>query len=266
VEPYEQIRREYEFGAGTVRAVARKLGVHRREVRRALANGMPPDRKKPQRERTRLAPAIPFIDAILEADCHAPRKQRHTAHRIWTRLRQEKPEIVVGESTVREYVNLRKQALGLLGHEVLVPQSYQFGGEAQVDWYEIQEVFDGQSRKVISPFDLRAINSLKQPTVKITGQVAHLLVQILAEMSRGNAVKLIPVHAELRTQDVAEQLNVARPTLTRLLDEGKIGFHKVGTHHRRVPLKSALAYKRQIATKRKASLAELAVCDQELDI
>jgi excisionase family DNA binding protein len=116
-----------------------------------------------------------------------------------------------------------------------------------------------------SPFDLRAINPLKQPTVKITGQAAHLLVQILAEMSRGNAVKLIPVHSELRTQDVAEQLNVARPTLIRLLDEGKIEFHKVGTHLR-VPLKSALAYKRQIATKRKASLAELAVCDQELDI
>ena len=148
MELYEQIRREYEHGAGTVRAVARKLGVHRREVRRALANAMPPDRKKPQRERTRLAPAIPFIDAILEADRHAPRKQRHTAHRIWTRLRQDKPEIVVGESTVREYVNLRKQALGLLCHEVFVPQSYQFGGEAQVDWYEIQAVFDGQPRKV----------------------------------------------------------------------------------------------------------------------
>lgn len=50
--------------------------------------------------RPKLAPAIPFIDAILEADRKAPRKQRHTAHRIWTRLRREKPEIVVGESTV----------------------------------------------------------------------------------------------------------------------------------------------------------------------
>jgi len=148
VELYEQIRREYEHGAGTIRAVARRLGVHRREVRRALAKAMPPDRKKPQRERPRLAPAIPFIDAIVESDRRAPRKQRHTAHRIWTRLRQEKPEIVVGESTVREYVNLRKQALGMLYHEVFVPQSYQFGGEAQVDWYEIQAVFDGQPRKV----------------------------------------------------------------------------------------------------------------------
>ena len=148
MELYEQIRREYEHGAGTIRAVARNLGVHRREVRRALANAMPAERKKPQRERPRLAPAIPFIDAIVENDRRAPRKQRHTAHRIWTRLRQEQPEIVVGESTVREYVNLRKQALGMLCHEVFVPQSYQFGGEAQVDWYEIQAVFDGQSRKI----------------------------------------------------------------------------------------------------------------------
>lgn len=148
MELYEQIRREYEHGAGTIRAVARRLGVHRREVRRALTSALPPERKKPERERPKLSPALPFIDAILEADRKAPRKQRHTAHRIWMRLRQEKPEIVVGESTVREYIRQRKHAMGLLGHEVFVPQSYQFGGEAQVDWYEMVAEIDGQQRKV----------------------------------------------------------------------------------------------------------------------
>lgn len=128
MELYEQIRREYEHGAGTVRAVARRLGVHRREVRRALASAVPRERKRPERERPKLALAVPFIDAILEADRRAPRKQRHTARRIWTRLRQEKPEVAVAESTVREYVRQRKAAMGLVVHEVFVPQSYQFGG------------------------------------------------------------------------------------------------------------------------------------------
>ena len=116
-----------------------------------------------------------------------------------------------------------------------------------------------------SPFDLRAINPLKEPSIKIPAQAAHLLVQILDEMSRGNAVKLIPVHAELTTQDAADLLNVSRPTLIRLLDEGKIKFHRVGTH-RRVPFKSALAYKQQVDVERRSALAELVAYDQELDV
>ena len=116
-----------------------------------------------------------------------------------------------------------------------------------------------------SPFDLRAINLLKEPSIKIPAQAAHLLVQILDEMSRGNAVKLIPVHAELTTQEAADLLNVSRPTLIRLLNEGKIEFHKVGTH-RRASFKSVLAYKRQIDVERKAALAELVACDRELGI
>ena len=158
MELYEQIRQEYEHGAGTIRAVARKLGVHRREVRKALASAMPAERKIQERDRPKLAAAIPFIDAILEADRKAPRKQRHTAHRIWTRLRREKPEAEVAESTVRQYVRARKAAMGLLGHEVFVPQSYQFGGEAQVDWYEGSVEFDGEARKTYV-FCLRSMAS-----------------------------------------------------------------------------------------------------------
>ena len=116
-----------------------------------------------------------------------------------------------------------------------------------------------------SPFDLRAINPLKEPSIKIPAQAAHLLVQILDEMSRGNAVKLIPVHAELTTQEAADMLNISRPSLIQLLEEGKIDYRKVGTH-RRVRFEALMKFKRQADADRKAPLTELAAYDQELGL
>ena len=82
---------------------------------------------------------------MLEADRQAPRKQRHTAHRIWMRLRKEHPEHPIGEATVRRYVRQRKRELGLSGREVFVPQSYDWGQEAQVDWFEATAKLGGEA-------------------------------------------------------------------------------------------------------------------------
>src|SRR5581483_3365126 len=92
VELFEEIRREYEFGVGTVKGVARKFGVHRRLVREALASAVP---------RGRTGPIEGFVGGILEGDRKAPRKQRHTAHRIWERIGAEVPGAKVPEPTVR---------------------------------------------------------------------------------------------------------------------------------------------------------------------
>lgn len=144
VELFEQIRREYEFGVGTIAAVARKFGVHRRTVRQALASALPPERKPPARSYPKLEPLRSFIDQILEGDLKAPRKQRHTARRIFHRLCQEMPAINIAESTVRRYVRFRKTQLGLLVREVFVPQAYGWGQEAQVDWYDATVELDGE--------------------------------------------------------------------------------------------------------------------------
>jgi len=81
VELLAQIRREYQFGAGSAKGVSQK-GVHRRVVRQALANAVPPARGYRVRAKPTLDPVQAFIDVILEGDRSAPRKQRHTARRM----------------------------------------------------------------------------------------------------------------------------------------------------------------------------------------
>src|SRR5436309_15818458 len=72
VELFEQIRREYEFGLGTIQGVARKFGVHRRLVREAVQSAVPQQNVPLARPRPRLEPVAGFIDTILEADRQAP--------------------------------------------------------------------------------------------------------------------------------------------------------------------------------------------------
>ena len=104
-----------------------------------------------------------------------------------------------------------------------------------------------------------------QATVKLPAPAVGLLLRILEEMARGNAVTIIPVHAELTTQEAADMLNISRPSLIRLLDEGKIEYRRVGTH-RRVRFEALMKYKRRMDEQRQAALRELAAYDQELGI
>jgi transposase len=158
VELFERIRREYEFGVGTIKGVAAKLGVHRRMVRQALLSAEPPEPKPAERARPVMTALIPFIEAILETDRRAPRKQRHTAHRIWQRILTEQPEHQVAEVTVRRYVRERKAELGWSTRAVCVPQSYQLGQEGQVDWYEAWAELSGAPVR-LQVFSMRSMAS-----------------------------------------------------------------------------------------------------------
>jgi excisionase family DNA binding protein len=114
------------------------------------------------------------------------------------------------------------------------------------------------------PLQFRIGPALEE-TVRVPASAVRMLVRILEEMAKGNAITLIPVHAELTTQEAADMLNISRPSVIQLLDEGKIDYRKVGTH-RRVRFEALMKFKRQADADRKAALAELAAYDQELGI
>ena len=88
---------------------------------------------------------------------------------------------------------------------------------------------------------------------------------MLSELGKGNALAVLPVHEELTTQQAADLLNVSRPFLVRMIEEGKLPSRKVGTH-RRVRLRDALEYKQRLFESRSEPLAELADEAQELDL
>lgn len=110
----------------------------------------------------------------------------------------------------------------------------------------------------------------KELRVRVDGEelilprsATRLIQHLLTEMGKGNAVTLIPIHAELSTQEAADYLNVSRPYLVKLVEAGKIPFHKVGTH-RRVRFEELMRYKENLEKERRAAMDELAAQAQEL--
>lgn len=108
---------------------------------------------------------------------------------------------------------------------------------------------------------LRGSNGQAEDLV-LPGPVLQLLLDILSEMAKGNAISLVPIHHELSTQEAANLLNISRPHLVSLLEKRELPFRKVGAH-RRVLAKDVLEYKARVSGLRQAALDKLTALSQE---
>lgn len=157
MELFEFIRKEHFNQGKSIRRIAREQKIHRRTVRQAIENAIPPKRKVCQRSCSVLTESFRIIiDKWLYEDLKAPRKQRHTGDRIYSRLIGEHGYQGSG-STVRNYVYEKRKLLGS-NHKVFVPQVYGAGEEAEVDWYEAYVDFP-LGRQKIYIFQMRACYS-----------------------------------------------------------------------------------------------------------
>ena len=153
MELFERIRKDNREEGVSVRALARRYRVHRRTVREALAGAIPPARKCSPRPAPALDPHRAVIREWLTADLSAPRKQRHTARRVWQRLVDEHGASV-SESTVRAYVGQVKAELVSGTRLAFVPQVHVMGEEAEVDFGTLTAVVAGRSIE-LSIFHMR---------------------------------------------------------------------------------------------------------------
>jgi len=119
VELFEEIRREYRLGAGTIQGVAKKLKTHRRMVRQALASAIPPGRRLQRGVVRNWGRCESSLTDFAERSGSSAETTTHGTSDL-ERIRHEHPDSPVAEATVRRYVRRRKEELGLAARETFV--------------------------------------------------------------------------------------------------------------------------------------------------
>ncbi len=150
----------------------------------------------------------------------------------------------------------------------LIPQGFETFAPSQADAMLARESIRLLATHKLNPQEsvrlrLGEEGDDKGTTVSVPTSAVRLLVHLLSEMSQGHAVTLIPTHAELTTQQAAALLNVSRPYVVKLLDEGKIPSRTVGKY-RRVRFDDLMAYKQKDDEARAKVLDQLTAEAQEL--
>ena len=135
---------------------------------------------------------------------------------------------------------------------------------------EVKAAIEGQrtlTAFLATGFDTQRIQIFDEQneahSVELPTSALRLLSDILAALAEGNAVKVVPIHAELTTQEAADLLNVSRPHMIKLLESGEISYHKTGKH-RRVRFADLMVYKTRLDTASEQAMTLLAEQAQAL--
>lgn len=175
MELFECIRKEFFNEKKNIRQIARERQIHRRQVRQAIVNAIPPARKKGNRTCTVLTNCFrQIIDEWIKEDLKAPRKQRHTGKRIYDRLVIEHG-FIGSEITIRTYVYQKRKELGVY-EKAFVPQIHMAGEEAEVDWYEAVADFPWGREKTYV-FQMRACCSGKEFHIAFSHQNQQAFIE-----------------------------------------------------------------------------------------
>jgi transposase len=145
VDQYDYVRTAYRVYGKKIKQIARETGHSKNTIKRALRGEYSGYRSRGQRQSYPvLGPYLDIIDKWLEDDKNNPKKQRHTAVRIFHRLQQEH-EFSGAEATVRRYVRETRIKLGIhKNSNVFIPCDASLGQEAEIDWGNCVAIIDGK--------------------------------------------------------------------------------------------------------------------------
>lgn len=143
VDQYDFIRTSYRVYGKKIKAIARETGHSKNTIRKFLRGEYTGYKARGNQPFPVLEPYLGIIDGWLEGDKENPKKQRHTAVRVYNRLKEEH-DFQGAETTVRRYVRQAKLQMGLDGRQVFIPCDPEAGIEAEVDWGRCHAIIGGQ--------------------------------------------------------------------------------------------------------------------------
>jgi len=143
VDQYDFIRTSYRVYGKRIKEIARETGHSRNTIKKVLRGEYTGYKARDTQPFPVLGPYLGIVDGWLKDDKEKPKKQRHTAVRVYNRLKEENG-FQGAETTVRRYVRQAKMQLGLNGRQVYIPSDPEAGIEAEVDWGRCRAIVGGQ--------------------------------------------------------------------------------------------------------------------------